>query len=218
MKTKIKVQISGITFQGLLSTPNNGSNSLVIFVHGNGSSGYSPRNNYLSDILNNSGISTFLIDLLTVQESEIDNHTNEYRFDIKLQTERLLKITDTILQEYDSKSVKLGYFGASTGTAVAICTAIQKPDDVVTIVSRSGRPDLIEKGKLKQLKSSLLLLVGSEDTGIINLSKRTLNVLNHEWNNNLVLIPGATHLFEETGKIEQVGRIAAGWFKNQLSI
>ena len=186
------------------------------FVHGGGSHGQSSRNEYLSKVLNESRISTLLIDLLSTKESEIDNHTEEYRFDIELLTKRLLTITDAMSQDEITKTSKFGYFGSSTGAAVAIEAAVQRPNRIISIVSRSGRIDLVNPDSLEKLRSTILLMVGSNDLAVIDTSNKIMQKLNKVLLKKIILIPGATHLFPEPGKIEQVARIAAGWFKDNV--
>ncbi len=190
---------------------------MVIFVHGSGSSGQSSRNEYLSKILNESRISTLLIDLLSTKEIEIDNNTKEYRFNIELLTERLLTITDTMAQNYGTKSSKFGYFGSSTGAAVAIEAAVQRPNRIFTIISRSGRLDLVNPYSLEKLRSPILLMMGSNDLAVIDTSNKIMQKLDRVLLKKIIIIAGATHLFPEPGKIEQIARITAGWFKDNLS-
>lgn len=202
---------------GTLAIPNDNNGGLVIFVHGSGSSGYSPRNEFLSKVLNESGLATLLIDLLSPSESKIDNISKEYRFNIELLTERLLVITDWLAQNHLTKDYEFGYFGSSTGAAVSIEAAIQRNSKIRTIVTRSGRPDLVEKKTLQQLISSILLIVGSNDPLVIDVSNKAIKHMINSYTKEIILIPGATHLFEEPGKIEQISRIASKWFKDNLS-
>lgn len=200
-----------------MNIPKNDTGSLAIFVHGSGSSAYSSRNEYLAEVLNKSRISTFLIDLLTLKEAEIDNKTKEYTFNIKLLTKRLLLITDEMSQNELTKSFKFGYFGSSTGAAVAVEAASQRANRIITVVSRSGRLDLLDLDSLMNLRSSILLLVGGNDRAIIDINYKIMQTLNNDIIKKITLIPGASHLFAESGKIEQVGRIAAGWFRDNLT-
>lgn len=202
--------------EGTVTVPKYNIGGLVIFVHGSGSSGYSPRNTFLSNVLNESGLATLLIDLLSPEESKIDNITREYRFNTKLLINRLLDVTDWAMQNKLTKDLRIGYFGSSTGAAVAIETAIQRTSRISTIVARSGRPDLVNKKMLQKLTSSILLIVGSNDPSILDISKKTLGYMTHSHLKEIILIPGATHLFEEPGKIEQLSRIASKWFKDKL--
>lgn len=174
--------------------------SLVIFVHGSESSQFSSRNEYLSEVLNRSGISTLLVNLLLRSESEIDKKTQEYRFDIKLLTNRLLTITDAMLQHTDTSAFKFGYFGTSTGVAAAVKAATQRYQRVKTIVSRAGRVDLIDPDSLARLKSSLLLLVGSNDQLVTETSFKLIHNFEKASSKKIIQIPGASHLFRSQAK------------------
>jgi putative phosphoribosyl transferase len=216
-KRRIRVPIDSDYFEGILTIPEHSNGGLVIFVHGSGSSGHSPRNQYLSEVLNESMISTFQIDLLSINEAEIDNKTKEYRFNTELLTKRLLIVTDAVIQNEVTRSFKFGYFGSSVGTAVALKAAVQRSDKIVTIVSRSGRLDLVDSNSLMNLRASILLLVGSKDHQVIDMSYKFLQKINRETIKKIITIPGATHLFVESGKFEQVARISSGWFGDNLS-
>lgn len=216
-KSTIKVPIDNDYLEGFLTIPENDIGGLVIFVHGSGSFGYTSRNEYLSGMLNDSGISTLLIDLLSIKEAEIDSKTKGFRFNLELLTKRLLTITDTMSQNEITKRCKFGYFGSSTGSAVGIKAAVQRPNRIITIVSRSGRLDLVDSESLVNITSSILLLVGDKDLHVVDISHKTMQKLNKGSLKKMILIPGATHLFDEVGKIQQVGRIASGWFKDKLS-
>ncbi len=217
IKIQIPISISkdNAFLYGNLSIFSN-TKTLVIFVHGSGSSGYSPRNQYLSKILNDSRIGTLLIDLLTVEEANIDNDTKEYRFNIGLLTNRLVVITDWLVRYHDTKLLHIGYFGASTGAAAALMASIQRPDIIKVIVSRAGRPDLANSNDLTKISSSTLFVVGEKDSKIVEINKKALEQLKNTSQKKIIIIPGATHLFEENGKLEQVARIATGWFKSYL--
>jgi dienelactone hydrolase len=191
--------------------------SLVIFVHGSESSQFSSRNEYLSEVLNRSGISTLLVNLLLRRESEIDKKTQEYRFNIELLTKRLLTITDAMLQHTDTSAFKFGYFGSSTGVAAAVKAAAQRCQRVKTIVSRAGRLDLIDPDSLARLRSSLLLLVGSNDQLVTETSFKLIHNIEKASMKKIIQIPGASHLFSEPGKLEQVARIASAWFVENLT-
>ena len=215
-KKKVRISIENGYLEGILCVPEKHFGNLVIFVHGSGSSQYSSRNEYLSEVLNRSGISTLLVNLLLVRESEIDNKTQKYRFNIELLTDRLLTITDAMLQNELTRSFKLGYFAVSSGTAAAVKAAVHRNNDVITIVSRSGRLDLVDSYSLRNLRSSILILIGSRDGSITDISYKLFKEINVHTVKKIILIPGATHLFPEPGKTEQVARIAAGWFKDYL--
>jgi putative phosphoribosyl transferase len=199
------------------------SKSLIIFAHGSGSSRYSKRNQYVSQVLNNGGISTLLIDLLTESEEKIDNVTKEHRFNISLLADRLVSVTDWVLnQENELKSVNmlLGYFGASTGAAAALIAADKRADKISAIVSRGGRVDLASKyTSLKQLKCPTLFLVGENDYPVIEWNRQVIkNQLVNVEKKKMIIIPGASHLFEEPGKLEEVARYASGWFRCYFQI
>ncbi len=214
--SKINLVIDNYRHNGVLSFPEFKSTGLVIFVHGSASSGYSPRIRFLSKIFNDFGIASLLIDLLTFKETQVDNQTKEYRFNIELQAKRLLEITDVLSQDDRTCSHGLGYFGSSTGTAVAIAAAAKRFNKTITIVSRSGRPDLVQKNYFEDFKSSILLIIGSKDNTILKINKDFYNQLRPDHDKKIIVIPGATHLFEETGKLEQVSRISAKWFKDKF--
>ncbi len=216
VKSRIKFLIDADYLEGILTIPENDIGGLVIFVHGSGSFGNSSRNEYLSEILNGFRISTLMVDLLFIKEALIDNNTNEYRFDIELLTKRLLMITDAMSECEATKSLKFGYFGSSTGAAVAIEAAVQRSNRINTIVSRSGRLDLVNLDSLKKLRIPILLMVGGNDLAVVDTSIKIMQKLNKVFLKKIILIPGATHLFPETGKIEQIARIAAGWFNDNL--
>jgi putative phosphoribosyl transferase len=199
------------------------SKSLIIFAHGSGSSRYSKRNQYVSQVLNKGGISTLLIDLLTESEEKIDNVTKEHRFNISLLADRLVSVTDWVLnQENELKSVNmlLGYFGASTGAAAALIAADKRADKISAIVSRGGRVDLASKyTSLKQLKCPTLFLVGENDYPVIEWNRQVIkNQLVNVEKKKMIIIPGASHLFEEPGKLEEVARYASGWFRCYFQI
>jgi dienelactone hydrolase len=226
-------EVSGqeVKLEANLSIPRN-AQGVVIFAHGSGSSRHSPRNRYVAQILQNEGIATLLIDLLTEQEEEIDLQTRHLRFDIGLLSRRLIGATDWIIkQNSGSRDLKVGYFGASTGAAAALVAAAEHPNIVNAVVSRGGRPDLAGIDTLQKVQASTLLIVGGNDIPVIEMNKQAYEEMhmlkedngNNNYNNNnkykkkkLVIIPEATHLFEEPGKLEEVARLAAEWFKSYL--
>lgn len=211
-RRQIRIIIDSGYLDGTLCIPKKPLGSLVIFVHGSGSSQLSSRNEYLSEVLNRSGISTLLVNLLTRDEIENDISTQKHRFNTLLLTNRLVTITDAIAQDSYTRSFKLGYFGSSTGTAAAVQAAVRRHNDIISIVSRSGRLDLVDSYSLRNLRSSILVLVGSRDRSIHDISYKPFDEINLNVTKKIVQIPGATHLFSETGKIEQVARLACGWF------
>jgi putative phosphoribosyl transferase len=200
--------------EGNLILPNNHAKGIVVFVHGSGSSRHSARNKYVARVLNNAGIATLLIDLLTLEEEKIDNITKEHRFDIGLLSRRLIASTDWILQHPKLQSLRIGYFGASTGGAAALVAAVQRTGEISAIVSRGGRPDLAGKQVLNQIEIPTLLIVGENDKTVIKLNQEALNQLTKiEKKKKIIVIQGATHLFEEAGALEEVARRATGWFE-----
>jgi pimeloyl-ACP methyl ester carboxylesterase len=215
-RKEINISIENGYLEGILCVPEKHLGNLVIFVHGSGSSQFSSRNEYLSEVLNRSGVSTLLVNLLSVSESAIDNKTQKYRFNIELLTDRLLTITDAMLQNELTRSFRLGYFASSTGTAAAVRAAVQRYDSVLTIVSRSGRLDLVDLYSLRNLRSSILILIGGRDSSITDISYKLFKEINMHTVKKIVEIPGATHLFSEAGKIEQIARLALGWYAEKL--
>ena len=202
--------------EGNLTIPNTtiDSKGTVIFAHGSGSSRHSPRNQYVAQVLNNAGIATLLIDLLTKEEEKIDDITREHRFNIRLLARRLLISTDWISQYPQLKNLNIGYFGASTGAAAALVAASERTNAISAIVSRGGRPDLAGQEVLNHVQSPTLLIVGENDKQVIKLNKQAFVQLSRlEKKKKIVIVQGATHLFEEAGTLEEVARLASGWFQ-----
>ncbi len=210
MKTReINISINeSVKLQGTLNIPS-GARSFVIFSHGSGSSRFSSRNRHVAGILNKEKIATLLIDLLTKKEDEVF----ENRFNINLLTERLVSVTKQVHQFSELKNLPFGYFGASTGAASALKAAETLPDIIEAVVSRGGRPDLA-KSSLANVKAPTLLIIGSLDENVIELNKRAYLLLNCE--KKIEIIEGATHLFEESGKLDEVATLATHWFKKHL--
>jgi putative phosphoribosyl transferase len=219
-----------VVLEANLGFPKN-AQGVVIFAHGSGSSRHSPRNRYVAQILQNEGIATLLIDLLTEQEEQADLQTRHLRFDIGLLSKRLIGTTDWIIkQNPQTKDFKVGYFGASTGAAAALVAAAECPNTINAVVSRGGRPDLAGIDTLQKVQAPTLLIVGGNDVPVIEMNKQALNQMRmlkdntNNYNNKsrnknknkLIIIPGATHLFEEPGKLEEVARLAAEWFGSYL--
>lgn len=184
---------------------------IVLFAHGSGSSRFSPRNTYVAKVLQQQGMGTLLFDLLTPEE----DRQMAMRFDIALLARRLLAATVWLEENPAAHSCKLGYFGASTGAAAALLAAAKLQDRISAVVSRGGRPDLAGETVLKQVKTPTLLLVGSEDHGVIELNQQAYSLLSCD--KKLALIQGATHLFEEPGTLEQVALEASHWFTRYLT-
>jgi putative phosphoribosyl transferase len=215
VEVKIKINRKNV-IEGDLILPASGTHikGIVIFAHGSGSSRHSPRNKYVAQVLNNAGIATLVVDLLTIEEEAVDNLTKEHRFNIALLAQRLVSCTDWTLQNPELKHLKIGYFGASTGAAAALVAAVARPNVISAIVSRGGRPDLAGKAVLDQIESPTLLIVGENDNTVIELNQNALSLLRRiEKKKKLILIPNATHLFEEEGALEEVARRASGWFE-----
>lgn len=195
-----------LRLEGALAVPE-GAPGIVLFAHGSGSSRHSPRNNFVAQVLRKAGLGTLLMDLLT-REEDFDYNT---RFDIDLLSDRLEAATGWLSEEM--KGQRIGYFGASTGAAAALKAAVKMGEVIGAIVSRGGRPDLAYDD-LPNVKAPTLLIVGGRDELVIDLNRKALARLNAE--KELVIVPGATHLFEEPGALEEVASLAAKWFKERL--
>lgn len=200
----IKLKIDNVTLEGDLAVPENPI-GLVIFSHGSGSSRFSPRNNFVAEQLQYGGIATFLFDLLTKEEDSI----YENRFDIELLSQRLIKVTQQLKNLSSVSTLPFGYFGASTGAASALNAAAYLTDIIRAVVSRGGRPDLA-MSNLHLVQAPVLLIVGGFDHEVIDLNKLALAKIKNE--KSLVLVEGATHLFEEPGTLERVAELAEDWF------
>lgn len=209
---QIHIPIEEVILEGNLTIPKN-AKGVVIFAHGSGSSRYSPRNRFVSTILNEEGLATLLIDLLSTKEEAIDLDTKKLRFNITMLAERLVAITDWAMEDPQIKGLNIGYFGSSTGGGAAILAAI-KTAVIKAIVSRGGRPDLAGKESLAQIKAPTLLIVGERDTQVLALNRQSLKYLNKK--SALEIIPNATHLFEEAGTLEDVADLASSWFTKHL--
>ncbi len=209
----VSIAFEGLSLDGLLTVPDH-AKGLVVFAHGSGSSRFSSRNRFVAQILNGAGIATLLFDLLTEEEEDIDQRTSEYRFDIDLLTERLIGVIDWVNKETATAALPLGLFGASTGAAAALGAAASRADKVAAVVSRGGRPDLALP-HLAKVKAPTLLIVGGDDNVVIELNQQAAEQLQVE--HRLEIIPGATHLFEEAGKMEQVANLASNWFLHYFS-
>ena len=187
---------------------------VVLFAHGSGSSRFSPRNKYVAEVLNNAGIATLLIDLLTPEEEAIDVRTQQYRFDIELLAERLISAAKWLKKNPKTRDFSMGLFGSSTGAAAALIAAAKLPDDVAAVVSRGGRPDLAME-YLAEVQAPTLFIVGGRDAVVIGLNKKAMAQVPAA--KKLEIVAGATHLFEEPGKLEEVAKLATGWFLEHLS-
>jgi putative phosphoribosyl transferase len=190
-----------------------GASGIVLFAHGSGSSRFSPRNVYVADVLENAGLATLLMDLLTPAEEREDERTARLRFDIALLGERLIGAVDWLATNGETAGLPVALFGASTGAAAALIAAAARPERVAVVVSRGGRPDLAGRA-LAEVRAPTLLIVGGADTQVVELNQQALAQLTCE--KQLVLVPGATHLFEEPGALEQVAHLATRWFVDKL--
>jgi len=188
--------------------------AIIAFAHGSGSSRHSPRNQYVAHVLQKGGLATLLFDLLTAEEERIDVRTAQLRFDIALLARRLSEATAWLKKDADTRDLLIGYFGASTGAAAALVAAAQRPGDVFAVVSRGGRPDLAG-ASLPLVKASTLLIVGGDDTPVIDMNEDAFRQLRME-EKKLEIVPGATHLFEEPGTLERVASLARDWFRKEL--
>ena len=198
--------------EGSLGIPDH-AQGVVLFAHGSGSSRHSPRNRYVASVLLDAGLATLLTDLLTSAEEAVDDRTRHLRFDIPFLAHRLAAATDWLMRDPQTQHLPVGYFGASTGAAAALVAAADRPDAVRAIVSRGGRPDLAQL-VLARVRAPTLLIVGGNDVPVIDLNRLALHQLQVE--KELAIVPGATHLFEEPGALEEVARLAAAWFARHL--
>jgi putative phosphoribosyl transferase len=198
-----------VSIEGMLEIPERAA-GLVLFAHGSGSSRLSPRNNHVAGVLRRAGVGTLLMDLLTPAE----DRDYDRRFDIALLTQRLLDAARWVVSQPATRDLPLGFFGASTGAAAALEAAAMLGPDARAVVSRGGRPDLASREALRTVTAPTLLLVGGLDDIVIELNQRAYDQLHCE--KELVIVPGATHLFEEADTLEQVARQAAAWFVRHL--
>jgi len=208
----LRIDARVVTLDADLNLPDNAS-GLVLFAHGSGSSRFSPRNRHVARQLNQAGLATVLADLLTPAEEAVDEQTRHLRFDIALLAERLIDVTSWLGEQEQTKQLDIGLFGASTGAGAALVAAAQRPDVVRAVVSRGGRPDLAGQA-LAQVLAPTLLIVGGDDTQVIDLNRQAFVQLRGE--KKLVVIPGATHLFEEAGALDSVAALARDWFDRYL--
>jgi pimeloyl-ACP methyl ester carboxylesterase len=208
----VRIVVGSAQLEGNLSLPE-AATGVVLFAHGSGSSRHSPRNRYVAQALNEGGLGTLLIDLLTAAEEREDARTGRLRFDIALLAARVVGASDWLARNTATAHLPIGYFGASTGAAAALVAAAERPDDVRAVVSRGGRPELAIPA-LNRVQAPTLLIVGGEDVPVIEMNREALKHLEVE--KRLEIIPGATHLFEEPGTLEEVARLAREWFQEHL--
>ena len=210
--TGVQIRAGSALLDGDLVVPP-GAQGLVVFAHGSGSSRFSRRNRAVAQVLEEGGFATLLLDLLTREEEQIDIRTREYRFDIDRLGHRVVAAVDWAAGEPAVSSLPVGGFGASTGAAAALIGAAERPDQVRAVISRGGRPDLAGD-VLPRVLAPTLLIVGGDDWEVIELNRAAMQQMRAPV--KLEIVPGATHLFEEPGTLEQVSRLALGWCRQHL--
>ncbi len=210
---EVRFPTGPVTLEGNLAVPR-GARGIVLFAHGSGSSRFSSRNRFVAEELKAGGLGTLLIDLLTSAEEEVDVRTREFRFDIPRLGERLVALVDQLRSGETTRELRVGLFGSSTGAAAALIAAAERSDAVSAVVSRGGRPDLAGE-HLARARAPTLFIVGGRDEVVIDLNRRAQQVLGGP--SKLEIVPGATHLFEEPGKLEEVARLARDWFVSHLA-
>jgi putative phosphoribosyl transferase len=209
---EVRIPAERATLDGNLTTVDH-ANGLVLFAHGSGSSRHSPRNQFVAQTLNKAGLATLLFDLLTPDEESVDLYTREHRFDIALLAERLIHASKWAKEQKQTRDLTIGYFGSSTGGGAALVAAAELPNEVGAVVSRGGRPDLAGDA-LPKVKAPTLLIVGGEDHVVVELNEQARAQMKCEV--KIEIVPGATHLFEEPGSLEQVAKLASDWFVSHL--
>jgi dienelactone hydrolase len=209
----VRIDVDTGSIEGSLAIPEDAQGA-VIFAHGSGSSRHSPRNRFVADVLHRAGLATLLVDLLTADEERADLITAQHRFDIRRLAKRLSGVTDWLTVNCEQRDFRLGYFGASTGAAAALVATAAR-DDMVAVVSRGGRPDLAGDA-LAKVHAATLLIVGGRDLPVIKMNQEALEQLRKASEKDLVIVPGATHLFEEPGALEDVAKLASDWFVRHL--
>lgn len=209
----VTIPADRVALEGDLRMPPR-ARGVVLFAHGSGSSRHSPRNRYVAQVLVEAGLATLLMDLLTHSEELVDVKTRALRFDIDLLARRLVAATDWLTSQSETRDLPIGYFGASTGAAAALVAAAERPSMVRAIVSRGGRPDLAGPA-LARVRAPTLLIVGGNDLPVIRMNEEAMRQLIVE--TQLVIVPGATHLFEEAGALERVADLARDWFVRHLT-
>ena len=212
MDGDVVIPVGDVTLQATFTLPG-GARGVVTFAHGSGSGRHSPRNRYVAGVLNDGGFGIVLADLLTEEEERIDLRTGELRFDIDLLARRVTAVVDWLAATPETAALPTGLFGASTGAAAALVAAAERPEEVKAVVSRGGRPDLA-RDALPRVKAPTLLIVGGRDDVVIELNRQAHDQLQTE--KRLEVVPGATHLFEEPGTLEQVAKLATEWFSSHL--
>jgi len=208
----VVITAGSVFLEGMLAIPDDAC-GIVVFAHGSGSSRFSRRNQGVARRLNEAGLATLLFDLLSPDENERDAVTAEHRFDIPLLAERLIQAVDWLARESGTRDFPVGLFGASTGAAAGLIAAAERPRQIRAVVSRGGRPDLAGEA-LGRVDAPTLLIVGGADAPVIGLNEQAAAHLSCQ--HQLVIVPGATHLFEEPGALEQVSRLASDWFRRHF--
>lgn len=208
----VHVAVDSVVVEGDLVIPK-GAEGVVLFAHGTGSSRHSPRNNFVAGELRDGGLATLLIDLLTEGEKELDRRTRRIRFDVGRLAGRVVEALDWLVRQPETENLSIGVFGSSTGAAAGVIAATERPDVVQAVVSRGGRVDMAQ-GVLDQLRAPTLFIVGGKDLQVLDLNRQAFAQLVTE--RRLEVIPGAGHLFEEPGALEEVARLAREWFERHL--
>ncbi|HEY9723478.1 MAG TPA: alpha/beta family hydrolase [Oscillatoriaceae cyanobacterium] len=210
---EVQLEAGGRRLNGTLGIPPQ-ARGLVLFAHGSGSSRFSSRNRHVAQVLRNAGIATLLFDLLTKDEEAEDEWTGHLRFNIPMLANRLTDATDWVLAQPETRELPIGYFGASTGGGAALVAAAERPSVVRAVVSRGGRPDLAGEA-LRRVEAPTLLIVGGDDEPVIGMNQAAMAQMHAKV--ELTIVPGATHLFEEPGTLDEVARLATNWFRRYLS-
>lgn len=214
LEQSVRVRAGAVDLDATLAIPQNAP-GVVVFAHGSGSGRNSPRNRFVARVLHQAGLGTLLLDLLTAEEETVDVYTARFRFDIARLAERVVGATDWLAGVGPTGGLSVGYFGASTGAAAALVAAARRPERTAGVVSRGGRPDLAGH-ELSAVKAPTLLIVGGADEPVIGLNRLALDQLGSK-EKGLHIVPGASHLFEEPGTLEEVARLAADWFTRHLA-
>jgi putative phosphoribosyl transferase len=212
VEQSLQIPAAGVVLEADVVVPEP-VHGVVLFAHGSGSGRHSPRNRYVAGELQQAGLATVLADLLTADEERADVLTGQFRFDIRLLAERLASLADWVVRYESTAGLRVGLFGASTGAAAALVAAAVRPTAVHAVVSRGGRPDLAGD-YLRQVHQPTLLIVGGRDEVVIDLNRNAMRLLTAP--TKLVIVPGATHLFQEPGALEKVAALACGWFVRYL--
>jgi putative phosphoribosyl transferase len=210
--SEVQIGAGSVLLNGELNIPENAT-GIVLFAHGSGSSRHSPRNQHVARMIRDAGVATLLFDLLTREEEAIDNYTREFRFDINLLARRLVAATKWLAGQTETSHLRPGYFGASTGGGAALVAAAEIGEKIGAVVSRGGRPDLAGAA-LSRVKAPTLLIVGGLDVPVIRMNEEAYVQLRCQ--KELKIVAGATHLFEEPGKLDEVANLAAEWFLTHL--